>query len=149
VPGLASNPQLGIRHGRFTVKPVEMKSIFDPIILKIIELVKGQIMASDDRIKAVLLVGGFGQNNYLKERLRGSLDGIEVLQPPNSWTAIVRGAVMVGLSHANSNLAAIGVVSRKARKHYGIELDHNYDSSTHDASKRQGQHSLGKDKLLT
>ena len=139
VPGLANNPKLGIRRGRFTIKPAEMKGIFEPIILKIIGFVKGQIKASKQTIRAVLLVGGFGQNNYLKERLRGSLSGIEVLQPPNAWTAIVRGAVMKGLSHANSKLAIVGVVSRAARKHYGIELSAKYIPVTHDSSKRQDQ----------
>lgn len=119
-----------------------MKGIFEPIILKIIEFVKGQIKASKKNIRAVLLVGGFGQNNYLKERLRGSLSGIEVLQPPNAWTAIVRGAVMMGLSRANSKLAAVGVESRAARKHYGVELSIGYIPTTHDASRRQDQLSL-------
>jgi molecular chaperone DnaK (HSP70) len=136
VPGLANNPKLGIRRGRFNIKPAEMKGIFEPIILKIIEFVRGQIKASKMRIKAVLLVGGFGQNNYLKERLRSSLSGIEVLQPPDAWAAIVRGAVMMGLSRANSKLAAVGVVSRAARKHYGIELSYDYNPTTHDASRR-------------
>jgi len=113
-----------------------MNRIFEPIIVKIIELVKGQIKSSEKEIRAILLVGGFGQNSYLKERLRSSLGGIEVLQPPNAWTAIVRGAVMVGLSHANPKLAAVGVVSRAARKHYGLELNVEYVSDSHDDSKK-------------
>ena len=112
-----------------------MKAVFEPVVMKIIELVKGQIKASEKRIRTVLLVGGFGQNNYLKERLRAALGGVEVLQPPNAWTAVVRGAVMMGLSRANSKLASVGVVSRAARKHYGIELGINYNSAIHDASR--------------
>ena len=113
-----------------------MKGIFEPIILKIIKFVEGQIRASKNEIRAVLLVGGFGQNGYLKERLRDSLSGIDVLQPPNGWTAIVRGAVMMGLSRANPKLAAVSVVSRVARKHYGIEMHVEYDPTLHDASKK-------------
>jgi len=137
VPGLANNPKLGIRRGRFTIKPAEIKDIFEPIILKIIELVKGQINdLKKKRTKAVLLVGGFGQNSYLKERLCHSLNGVEVLQPPNAWTAIVRGAVMIGLNRANSMGATVNVVSRRARKHYGVELFVNYDPLKHDDSKK-------------
>jgi len=114
-----------------------MNGIFEPIILKIIELVKGQISATSKNIRAVLLVGGFGQNAYLKERLRGSLvQNVEVLQPINAWTAVVRGAVMMGLAHANTKLASVGVVSRAARKHYGIELSVEFDAKIHKDSKK-------------
>jgi tRNA A37 threonylcarbamoyltransferase TsaD len=114
-----------------------MKDIFEPIILKIIELVNGQIKALEEkRTRVVLLVGGFGQNNYLKERLRHSLNGVEVLQPPNAWTAIARGAVMMGLNRANSMGAIVSVVSRRARKHYGVEFKCQYDHTKHDDSKK-------------
>ncbi|KAH8804541.1 hypothetical protein F5884DRAFT_417421 [Xylogone sp. PMI_703] len=130
VAGLANNEALGIRRGKFLIKSEEMKSIFQPIVDKIIDLVKGQIKSTRTKIKAVLLVGGFGQNVYLKESLRNALgENIEVLQPPNAWTAVVRGAVMMGLAHANSNAGM--VVSRAARKHYGIELSVEFDPKVH------------------
>ena len=79
------------------MKASEMKVIFDPVIDEVIALVKGQMSATKRATKAVLLVGGFGQNLYLKERLRASMSSaIEVRQPANAWTAVVRGAVMVG-----------------------------------------------------
>jgi hypothetical protein len=40
------------------------------------------------------------------------------------------------LSRVNSKLAAVSVVSRAARKHYGIELAPKYDPTLHDASKK-------------
>lgn len=138
VPGLANNERLGIRRGRFTVTPAEMRDIFEPVVEKITKLVKGQIEATNKTTSAVILVGGFGQNNYLKERLRSSVGkSILVLQPPNAWTAVVRGAVMMGLARANSKLAAVGLVSRAARKHYGVGLRKQFDKDIHDASKKQ------------
>ena len=114
-----------------------MRDIFEPVVQKIIKLVKGQILATNKKISAIILVGGFGQNNYLKERLRSSVGkSIQVLQPPNAWTAVVRGAVMMGLARANSKLAAVGLVSRAARKHYGVELHAPFDADIHDASKK-------------
>jgi len=137
VPGLANNEKLGIRRGRFTVTPAEMSDIFEPVVEKTIKLVKGQIQATNKKISAVILVGGFGQNNYMKERLRSSVgESVLVLQPPNAWTAVVRGAVMMGLARANSKLAAVGLVSRAARKHYGIELRVEFEADIHDASKK-------------
>lgn len=115
-----------------------MNTIFEPIILKVIDLVKGQMSATNKTIRAVLLVGGFGQNNYLKERLRSTLgSNVAVLQPPNAWTAVVRGAVMMGLANANSKYAAVGIESRAARKHYGVER--TSPTSTQQFSKEEKQ----------
>lgn len=113
-----------------------MYEIFEPVIHKIISFVQEQIRLSGGKAKSVLLVGGFGQNTYMKERLRESLPNIEILQPPNAWTAIVRGAVMMGLSNANTSLSTVQVVSRRARKHYGMKLDVKYVKSIHDEKKR-------------
>lgn len=136
VPGLADNPSLGLRRGKFTIKPAEMHAIFEPIIPKIIGLVQGQIRDSGKNIRAILLVGGFGQNNYLKEHIRSAVGTIEVLQPPNAWAAIVRGAVMMGLARSNTALAAISIISRAARKHYGIKLGAMFDASKHLENRR-------------
>src|SRR5204863_9586674 len=112
VPGLANNDRLGIRRNRFTIKPEEMRDIFEPMVAKVTDLVRGQITATNKQIRAILLVGGFGQSNYLRERLRSSFGpSIDILQPPNAWTAVVRGAVMMGLARANSNLASVNLVS--------------------------------------
>lgn len=42
-----------------------------------------QISATKNPVKAVLLVGGFGQSAYLRERIRSAVGGIEVMQSPN------------------------------------------------------------------
>ncbi|KUL89263.1 hypothetical protein ZTR_03713 [Talaromyces verruculosus] len=136
VPGLVNNEQVGIRRGKFTINKNDMYDIFEPVIHRIILFVQDQIRLSGGKAKAVLLVGGFGQNTYLKERLRESLPTIEVLQPPNAWTAIVRGAVMMGLSNANTALSTVQVVSRRARKHYGMKLNVNFEKNIHDKNER-------------
>lgn len=90
VPGMVDNEQLGVRRSRFKINAAEVKDIFDPIVDKAIKLVEDQIRATSTTIRAVLHVGGFGQNDYLKERLRTSLSSaVQILQPPNAWTAVV------------------------------------------------------------
>jgi hypothetical protein len=117
------------------MKPSDLKGIFEPIVEQVIELVKGQVEATHVQVKAVLLVGGFGQSNYLKERLRSSLntetDKIEVLQPPHAWSAVVRGAVMKGLSNYDNKLAMVRIGRRMARKHYGVMLASLFDPAIH------------------
>lgn len=123
------------------MKPSDMKEIFEPIVKQVIDLVWGQIKATRRKIKAVLLVGGFGQNNYLKERLRkgliNNINQIEVIQPPHAWTAVVRGAVMKGIANHDNKLVAVHIGPRAARKHYGILLETDYDETVHSVQTRQ------------
>lgn len=110
----------------------EVSKIFEPVVQEIVTLVRGQITATGKKVNAVLMVGGFGQNAYLRETIRASIDpNIEVMQPPNGWTAVVRGALMKGLSQLAPTTARVKVTSRTARKHYGTEIMNKYDKVKH------------------
>lgn len=63
----------------------ELRGVFRPVIDEVITLVKGQVRATKKKVKAVLLVGGFGQSAYLRDSIRGAVEDseIEVLQSPN------------------------------------------------------------------
>ncbi|CCF42495.1 hypothetical protein CH063_12475 [Colletotrichum higginsianum] len=133
VGGLANNKELGISRGRFALKASDLQTIFEPVVLECIKLVKDQITASNTPIRAVLLVGGFGASHYLKERLRNAIDkNIQIMQPPNAWQAVVQGAVMKGLAQVSPDrLTQVRVQNRKARKHYGTEWRTKYDVKAH------------------
>ncbi|KAK0634379.1 hypothetical protein B0T17DRAFT_483713 [Bombardia bombarda] len=137
VGGLPNNKELGINRGRYSLKALDLQTIFEPVVLKVISLVKEQIASSKVPIRAVLLVGGFGASNFLKERLRNAIeDNIVIMQPPNAWLAVVQGAVMKGLAQsAPETLTVVKVQNRKARKHYGIEWQVGYDDRIHSALK--------------
>ena len=94
---------------------------------------QGQIAATKTKslsVKAVLLVGGFGQSSYLRETIRAAIaSNIEVMQPPNGWTAVVRGALMRGLSTLEPETERVKVAARVARKHYGTEIMSKYDAA--------------------
>ncbi|AEO62058.1 hypothetical protein MYCTH_56717 [Thermothelomyces thermophilus ATCC 42464] len=149
VGGLANNKELGINRGRYALKlsqASDLRVIFEPVVQEVVKLVKDQISASKVPIKAVLLVGGFGASNYLKERLRGAVDpSVQILQPPNAWLAVVQGAVMKGLAQsAPERLTAVRVQNRRARKHYGTEWRVRYDEKLH-AHLRHKKHWCGLD----
>ncbi|KAK1968964.1 actin-like ATPase domain-containing protein [Colletotrichum sublineola] len=133
VGGLANNKELGINRGRFSLKASDLQTIFEPVVLECIKLVKDQITASNVPIRAILLVGGFGASNYLKERLRNAIDkSIQIMQPPNAWQAVVQGAVMKGLAQVSpERLTQVRIQNRKARKHYGTEWRTKYDAKVH------------------
>ncbi|KAF2497640.1 hypothetical protein BU16DRAFT_606211 [Lophium mytilinum] len=130
-----TNVELGVRRNRYTMSQEEMQSrIFEPIIQDIINLVKEQLSSISTGVSAILMVGGFGQSEYLKNRVQAAVSSsIYVLQPADGWTAVVRGAAMMGISRASGGLGTVGVVSRIARKHYGVELMTLFEHSRHDS----------------
>jgi hypothetical protein len=73
VRGLSDNPLLGIRGGVLAIPAKDIKGVFEPVVKEIVQLVKGQILATEKQVKAVLLAGGFGGNEYLGWRLRSEL----------------------------------------------------------------------------
>ena len=136
VPGFQNNPELGVRRGRYCLTGKSIKKIFDPVVKEIINLVQAQINATPTNVKAVLLVGGFGQSAYLRECIRAAIGTINVMQSPNGWTAVVRGALMKGLASTSPTFASLKISGRSARKHYGIESHELYQATKHDETKR-------------
>ncbi len=82
---MKDNKKHGIRRGKMRLTGAEVRTIFEPVVKDILGLVRGQIKATNTQVKAVLMVGGFGQNAYLRERIREEIkgDNIEVMQSPN------------------------------------------------------------------
>ncbi|XXH01548.1 hypothetical protein Hte_007908 [Hypoxylon texense] len=134
--GLARDEELGINgRGRLKLRPEELHMLFEPEILKVIQLVKEQIDLASVPIRKILLVGGFGSSTYLRERLQIDIgNGIEILQPPNSWAAVVNGAVLKGLALVRPTDYDVPKVKKKARtgrKHYGTEMAVAFKAEKH------------------
>lgn len=88
VPGLGDNEALGIKRNKLCLKGTEVRTIFEPVLDEVIKLVMGQIKSLEKAIKAVLLVGGFGQSAYLRDAIREEIKKsashkTQVMQPPN------------------------------------------------------------------
>ncbi|GBB85959.1 hypothetical protein RclHR1_01240010 [Rhizophagus clarus] len=107
-----------------------MKSIFEPVIQRIIHLIKAQLDNAQEKCSAMFLVGGFSESKYLQKRIKEEfkyrVDNISVpLQP---IAAISRGAAIYGLSIRLNDLNNIGnddnmkcVISSRVLKYtYGI-----------------------------
>ncbi|KAL8979548.1 MAG: hypothetical protein Q9205_005146 [Flavoplaca limonia] len=87
VPGLRDNAAYGVRRGRLRLTGSDVSKIFAPVVAEVIALVKGQIRATEAEVKAVLMVGGFGQSVFLRDSIRSAVasHGIEVMQSPNGF----------------------------------------------------------------
>ncbi|KAL9003360.1 MAG: hypothetical protein Q9188_003754 [Gyalolechia gomerana] len=138
VPGLKDNVMRDVRRGRLRLTGTDVHTIFEPVVKEVVALVDGQIKATKQDVKAVLMVGGFAQSTYLRDRVRQAVanQGIELMQSPSCWTAVVRGALMKGLASTNSSFTAVKISGRAARRSYGLDIRHDFDESTDDVERR-------------
>ncbi|KAL4876440.1 hypothetical protein BJY04DRAFT_231620 [Aspergillus karnatakaensis] len=113
----------------------DLRLLFDPIIQKILSLVRQQIMdanqqAGRDAINRVILVGGFGDSEYLRNVFREAFDPsgkITVTVPNNAQAAIVQGAALRGLQGLHANI-------RRCRRHYCVRVSHLFREGIDDES---------------
>ena len=137
VPAMNDLAEAGIYGGMFEMTREEMQKLFEPVVVQVIRLVKDQVQAVSEgtfRANSILLVGGFGESEYLYQRV---LDWarpyrIQVIQPRDASTAIVRGAVLRGME---PKTAAAGVgkteVLRRARRSYGVPTNQAFIPGKH------------------
>lgn len=92
----------------------DLRRMFDPIVAKIIRLIRKQVAAVSG-CKAILMVGGFSESKYLQKRVRDAFRDITIVKPIGAGGAVCVGATLYGL---RPNLVA----SRIARKNYGIGM---------------------------
>lgn len=113
----AEFPEAGIEEGYMTFTNEEILQCFEPVVNRILELVRNQIIAiqAQNRIlQNVLVVGGFGASEYLFQQIKLHVPPqfqAKVVRPMDSVAAIVKGAVTAGITERV-------VTSRVARRHY-------------------------------
>lgn len=133
--GVRDNRDLRVRYGNWIINATDVFRIFDGVVLQILKLVTDQQAASPDEIKAIVLVGGFGKSEYLRERLQAHMGENfkdKVLRPDDAWTAVVKGAVLRGLTDVVPESAhRITILNRKARKNLGFEISVPYNINVH------------------
>ncbi|KAF2724059.1 actin-like ATPase domain-containing protein [Polychaeton citri CBS 116435] len=152
-PGLADDEEAGLDSGFLTMNADQIRIIFKPVIKEVIGLVEGQVNAirkKGGQVSGIILVGGFGQSNYLYTKVKQHFNAappppyteqptheiasapqqnVEVLQPLHAWTAVVRGAVLRGVEGSV-------VEKRRSRWHYGTSYATVFDDSKHPITDR-------------
>jgi hypothetical protein len=152
-PGLPDDEDAGLDSGFLVMSAQQVKDIFDPVVQEVIHLVEGQVQsirAKGGLVCGIVLVGGFGQSNYLYGRMKQHFNSVppppyterpthaaalsapqsvEIYHPIHPWTAVVRGAVLRGLEGSM-------VVSRRSRWHYGTSYATVFVETKHPISDR-------------
>ncbi|KAF4216546.1 hypothetical protein CNMCM8980_001983 [Aspergillus fumigatiaffinis] len=103
------------------ISSADLRSIFDPVIEQIVSLVQQQIAdarkeTGKDIINRIVLVGGFGDSEYLRKAFKssfGSTGKIIITVPDSPQAAIVQGAALRGLEGLQST-------TKRCRRHYGF-----------------------------
>ncbi|KAG0604109.1 hypothetical protein M758_10G145700 [Ceratodon purpureus] len=95
----------------------DMKSIFDPVVDQILELIAAQLMQVPN-IKVMFVVGGFAGSPYLIQRIRARFlrDVQHIVCPPNPGSAVCEGAVSLACNPE-------AIFSRIAKKTYGTSVN--------------------------
>ncbi|ERF70437.1 hypothetical protein EPUS_04715 [Endocarpon pusillum Z07020] len=139
VPGILDAKDAGIVRGRLLMPGGQIRTDFEPIISTITSLVQVQIDISKRKgqVKIVYLVGGFGENAWLRQSLKRVVpEGTQVISPTDAWTAVLRGALIIGLAEASSLSTKVRVVSRAARKAYGCLIGTRFRARVHQHSRK-------------
>lgn len=131
---LADDPSYRLSANCWNMKGSDVKKIFQPLITDIERMVMDQVNLvmvkrlseghpKANEIKAIFLVGGFGSSEYLKQCLQSSHSNIQIIQPNDAWSAIVKGAVLSQLPQEAA------ITSTVATKHYGVSASAVYNES--------------------
>jgi hypothetical protein len=94
----------------------ELKNAFDPVLSEVVKLVKLQISGikgtgNNQNVRAVLLVGGFGQSRYLKKKVEEAISPIPLLCPPHG-SVIPQGSMTTFRAYFNVTFDQV-IVSRQ------------------------------------
>ncbi|KAM0161858.1 hypothetical protein ACHAPG_002204 [Botrytis cinerea] len=100
----------------------DMKSVFDPIVDRVIKLVQKQVVQAEHQRRAkihrITLVGGMGASKYLHDRLLSwcaSNGKIELLCPVRPDLAVLRGVGIRALEELAPRIKYV-------RRHYGFRI---------------------------
>ncbi|EXX74363.1 hypothetical protein RirG_051740 [Rhizophagus irregularis DAOM 197198w] len=129
-----------------------IKSMFDPIVEKIIKMISIQLDNSREKgskPSIMFLVGGFSESKYLQKRIKDAFqDHVDNISVPQSPTATIsRGAAMYGLSLFSGEDPSIKkgsksvIGSRVLKNTYGVDVLRPY--SPGDPKERVGFSFLG------
>jgi molecular chaperone DnaK (HSP70) len=108
-----------------------VKSMFDPIVDRIIDMIRIQLNNSKN-CSAIFLVGGFGQSKYLQKRVEEEFNkSVENISIPNQpIAAVVRGAAIYGKSlHKSRSLNKLNnskcvIATRVLKYTFGTKVAH-------------------------
>ncbi|CAG8440487.1 uncharacterized protein OCT59_009832 [Rhizophagus irregularis] len=123
-----------------------MKSIFEPVVQKILHLIKVQLDGNaQETCSAMFLVGGFSESKYLQKRIKQKFSSqVDIISvPTRPIAAISRGAAIYGLSIRLNDLNNVEndecIISSRVLKYtYGISYCTKWKEGDPENRKKHG-----------
>ncbi|CAM9625929.1 unnamed protein product [Ectocarpus sp. 8 AP-2014] len=117
---------------RVRLTPELVSSFFEEAMVEIVKAAES-VLARQQEISVVYMVGGFSASPLLQERVASALQtpGLRVEAVERPGLAIVLGAARYGTSDST-------IVSRKARLTYGTKMVNEYNENNPEHTKRMG-----------
>ncbi|KAL9053629.1 MAG: hypothetical protein Q9162_004657 [Coniocarpon cinnabarinum] len=143
----------GLEDSCWSLKGREIKRFFAPVVFDIERLVEEQVQrirtkrlsqgcSQSHEPRAILLVGGFGASMHLKQSLQQKFPLIEVVQPPDAWATIVKGAVL-------SLMPDKAIVTTSiSKKHWGVAASCPYDATLDSSQEKHYNYCDGEYKVF-
>jgi len=143
---LEDDPRNGLESNCWRMTGVDVKNIFAPLVTDILRLIDDQVKSvkikrPERGVTGIFLVGGFGSSQYLKSCVEKAHPDIQVMQPSDAWSAIVKGAAL-------SKLPVASVESTQATQHYGVQALSPFDRGL-DAGEKKTTSRDGIDRVMT
>ncbi|OAP63615.1 hypothetical protein AYL99_02842 [Fonsecaea erecta] len=123
------------------VTSIDMQGMFEPIVDKIIEIIRGQVRRMEENNEAatgpriIAMCGGLSCNPYVFNRVKEFVNtsfeagSVKVLAPRQPVTAVVRGAVLAAQGRSP-------IVSRRCREFIGTQVHCPWDQKKHQPGDR-------------
>ncbi|CAG8549785.1 2777_t:CDS:2 [Funneliformis caledonium] len=102
----------------------DIKSMFDPVVKNVLQLIHAQLNSSPETCSAMFLVGGFSESKYLQKRIKQEFQHrVRIILFPSIPTIVIEhGAVIYGLSSINSDSDVIASRIIKFKYTYGVKV---------------------------
>ncbi|KAH8694162.1 hypothetical protein BGW36DRAFT_430185 [Talaromyces proteolyticus] len=112
----------------------ELRSMFDPMVKNIFELIQGQVeeakKETNTPITTIILCGGLAESKYIRFKIKAFcneyLKTAQVMIPESPWSAICVGATMSGLDPNKV------IKSRRARRAYGTVVHRKFEEGLYE-----------------
>ncbi|KAI1373089.1 hypothetical protein F4677DRAFT_430205 [Hypoxylon crocopeplum] len=126
------DPSHNIRGGQLFITAAEMVKMFSESIDGTLDLINQQLVQIDRRrlkVKTIFLSGGFSQSEYLYKRVDKLAREwkFKLFRGDDSWTAVVRGAALIGLGIG----CEIPPASTRCPYHVGVVLARRFAEWDH------------------
>ncbi|KAF5027434.1 hypothetical protein F66182_454 [Fusarium sp. NRRL 66182] len=141
----------GIRDGLLLITNTDLEKMFSVSVPKILNLIDKQITAVENKglqVAAIFLSGGFSESKYLVQCVRELAEerDVSLHQAHNSWSAVARGGVLMGVGNGIERRLAPEAL--RCPYHIGVVLSERWVEYAHDPDQeykdRFGHASLAK-----